>query len=381
MKKILLLVAVATMVFACSKKTDYVIEGKITNAAGKYIYLDELRVSSSQPIDSVKISKKGEFKFTGHIGYPNFFLLRLSEKNFITLLVDSAEHVQVFGDAANFSRDYAVIGSPGSQLVQELNKKLTTTKLKLDSIHSLQVIFRNRPNFNEKNAEWETECQQIIKEQVDYSTNFVQKNPFSMSSILALYQKFDDANYVVQDLQSLKVAASALNSIYPKSEHVKALYANTVRLMSSEKSIKMQQLIQKAGTNSPDIKLPDMNGTQVSLSSLQGKVVLLQFWSARDRASRIMNPALVELYNKYKNRGFEIYQVSIDQEKNEWVNAIREDGLNWINVGDMRGSIAAVNAYNIQTLPFNYLLDKEGVIVGKNLKGPALDKAVGSILK
>jgi alkyl hydroperoxide reductase subunit AhpC len=82
-----------------------------------------------------------------------------------------------------------------------------------------------------------------------------------------------------------------------------------------------------------------------------------------------------------KNRGFEIYQVSIDQEKNEWVNAIREDGLNWINVGDMRGSIAAVNAYNIQTLPFNYLLDKEGVIVGKNLKGPALDKAVGSILK
>ena len=375
------IVILIALVSGCKEPNGFVISGKITNAEERYLYMDELKVASSIPIDSVKIEKDGNFEFKGRISYPNFFLLRLSEKNFVTLLVDSTENISVYGDAANFSRDYIVEGSPGSVLVQELNNQLTRTKHKLDSIGSRMIVFRTRENYQQEKVKWEQEISEIKRAQIAYSTDFVQKHPFSMASVLALYQKFDDSNYVVQDLQSLKVAASALNQVFPKSEHVKALYANTVRLMEEEKSNKLKEFIDQNGSNSPDIILPDERGNQIALSSLTGKIVLVQFWSAIDPTSRIQNQALRELYSKYKSRGLEIYQVSVDTDPSIWRLALEQDQLSWINVGDMKGSRMALQTYNIQQIPANYLLDRKGEIVYKNLKGPDLDKAVGKLIR
>lgn len=382
MKKLFPIFLMLLVVLAgCNKHKGFVISGKITNAEGKYLYIDELKVASSVPMDSVKIKKDGSFEFTGNVNYPNFFLLRLNEKNFVTLLVDSTENIKIFGDAANFSRDYTVEGSPGSLLVQELNEHLTKTKHKLDSVRSKLIVFRNQENYPLEKVKWEQEMADIKKSQIDYSTAFVQKHPFSMASVLALYQKFDDSNYVIQDLQSLKVAATALNTMFPKSEHVQALYANTLRLIQQEKSNKLREFILKNGTNSPDINLPDASGKNIALSSLKGKIVLLQFWGAMDRTSRIQNQALTELYARYKNRGFEIYQVSIDTDRNAWLGAIREDKLSWINVCDLKGSAIATNTYNVQKIPTNYILDKEGVIVARDLKGPELNQVVGKLTR
>lgn len=375
-----LLIILAVLIAGCSKKNKFVIEGKITNAAGKYIYLDELKLTVNQTVDSIKIDKNGEFKFEGNVGFPTFYLLKLSENNFITLLVDSVDRVQVYADAANFSREYAVVGSDGSRLVQELNNQLSITKHKLDSIRNLTVLYRAHNNYSELKEDWDTEMTEIKKSQVEYSSDFVQKHPFSMASVLALYQKFDDNNYVVQDLQSLKVAASALNSVFPNSEHVQALYLNTLKLMKDEQNQKLRRIIEQAGTNSPDIVLPNPDGKEISLSSLHGKYVLLQFWAAVDKGSRIQNPVLVELYKKYKSKKFEIYQVSIDENRFEWVDAIDKDKLSWINVGDMKGSVGAVNNFNVQQIPFNYLLDPDGKIVAKNVMGPDLNKLLGKLL-
>ena len=376
-----LLIVTLALLFSCSKKNEFVIEGKITNAAGKYLYLDELKLMANHTVDSVKINKNGEFRFKGKVLFPTFYLLKLSENNFITLLVDTVEKVQVFADAANFSREYVVAGSDGSSLVQELNDHLSVTKHKLDSIRSLTVLYRNHQNYPELKMNWEQELGQVKKSQIDYSANFVQQHPFSMASVLALYQKFDDNSYVIQDLQSLKVAASALNSVFPQSEHVQALYSNTLKLMKDEQSMKLHHLIQQAGTNSPDIVLPGPDGKNIALSSLQGKYVLLQFWAAVDRGSRIQNPVLTELYKKYKGKKFEIYQVSVDTDRFEWVDAIDKDNLSWINVGDMKGSISALNNYNVQKVPFNYLLDPEGKIIARDVQGPALNKLLGELLK
>lgn len=381
-KKILsIALALTALTFACKKPNGFVINGKITNAEGKYLYLEELKVSSSVPVDSMELEKDGSFKFEGKIGYPNFYLLSLNKNNFVTLLVDTTEKISVYGDAANFSRDYIVQGSSGSLLVQELNNMLTKTKHKIDSIRNHVNAFRMRGDYSDQRIKWDQEMDDIKQSQIRYSTNFIQKHPFSLSCVLALYQKFDDSNYIVQDLQSLKVAASALNSFFPKSEHVKALYANTQRLMAQEKNSKMQQFIAQNGVNSPEIKLPNTNGRDVSITSLTNKVVLIQFWSALNRDSRIQNEALVELYSKYKSRGLEIYQVSVDTDRTAWLNAIEQDGLNWINVGDMKGSVLAANLYNIQTIPSNYILDKERRIVAKNLQGPSLDRAIGELIK
>lgn len=345
------------------------------------VYLEELMVASVRPVDSAKIGRSGEFMFRHHVSIPTFFLLKLTENNFITLLIDSAEVIRVKGDALNFAREYMVEGSPGSILVQELNQRLNTTKQSLDSISSLYTLYADRADFNEVKNQLDNVYEEIVEKQIHYSTAFVSENPFSMASVLALYQKFDNENYVVRDLQPLRIAASALNSFYPQSEHVKALYQNTLQLIASERNQNLRRLIDEAGSNSPEIILPDQNGNEVALSSLSGKYVLLQFWSALDQNSRIINPVLVEAYQKYRNRGFEIYQVSVDKDRQTWLNAIKNDNLTWINVGDMNGSIQAVMHYNIQSVPYNYLLDKEGVVVAQNLTGPALDRTLSNLLR
>jgi cytochrome oxidase Cu insertion factor (SCO1/SenC/PrrC family) len=179
----------------------------------------------------------------------------------------------------------------------------------------------------------------------------------------------------------MKTAASALFSVYPKNEQVIALYNNTLEYIKEEKNKKLNAMLKTNAVNSPNIKLPDADGHQRDLWSLHGKYVLLHFWSAKDRASRIVNPVLSEIYQKFKSKGFEIFMVSVDNDRVAWMEAIATDNLTCINVGDMKGSYQAAANYNVQELPFNYLLDKEGVIIGRNLKGPALHQALSQIFK
>jgi peroxiredoxin len=378
---IFILIAITFIFSSCKKSNQFTISGKITHAEGKEITLEKLSVSSTKPVGKVTINKRGEFEFTGNAGIPAYYLLKLDDK-IITLLVDSTEQIVVKADIANLSREYAVEGSPGSVLVKELVLKLNTTEHKLDSLEALNKLYLGNPDHEKFKEKWSEKYAKVVQEQTDFSNNFVMKNPFSMASIYALYQKFrKDGSYVIRNLQTMRTAASALNSIYPKSDHVKALYQNTVQLLKNEKMRKMQQFIQEQGVNSPDIVLPDQNGKEIALSSLRGKYVLVHFWAATDRGSRILNPVLAEAYKKYKRKGFEIYQVSVDNNRIEWVDAIDKDKLKWINVGDMEGSVHATNVYNIKHVPFNYLLDKEGAIIAKNLQGPALNKVLSQLLK
>uniref|UniRef100_UPI0032175ACD TlpA disulfide reductase family protein n=1 Tax=uncultured Draconibacterium sp. TaxID=1573823 RepID=UPI0032175ACD len=382
-KALFFLVATVFILGSCKQDNQFTIRGKITHAEGESIYLEQLLTSSRKQIGETKINSKGEFEFKGVTGIPTFYFLKLTDHNGITLLVDSAETVVVEADAANFSREYNISGSMGSSMIRELNMQLLQTQNKLDSLQSLNDLYEGNPEYDTVRPKWAKEYDEIVQEQIEFSTNFVRENPFAMASVLALYQKFrsNDQTFIVRDLQVMRTAASALNSIYPQSEQVQALYNNTLQHVRQQQAAKMQQFIQEQGENSPDIVLPDPDGNKVALSSLRGKVVLLQFWAAVNRGSRIQNPVLAEVYKKYKRKGLEIYQVSVDTNRSEWVDAIDQDKLTWINVGDMNGSTLATSVYNVQSIPFNYLLDKEGIIVGKDLKGPALDKALAKLLK
>ena len=382
-KFVLVIFVLVIFTSGCKKSNQFTITGKITHADEQMIYLEKLLLSGTKPIDSVKINRKGEFRFKGIASIPTFYLLRIPENRFITLLVDSLDKAHIEADYLNFDREYSVTGSKGSIQVKELIMTLNETRHKLDSLERLYNIFKDNPDSAEKKAQWEKEYQKVVNNQVEYSKKFVMDNPFSMASVYALYQKFNDKDqqYIISEFQPMKVAASALNSVYPSSEFVKQLYANALQWLKTEQNAKLQQFIKEHGENSPNISLPDPYGKEVSLLSFRGKYTLLHFWAGASDGSRVINSVLCELYNKYKNKGFEIYQVSLDTDRTAWVNAIDDDKLIWTNVSDLKGCNQAVMAYNIKTLPYNYLLDKEGSVIAQNLKGPELNKLLSEILK
>lgn len=382
-KLLLVILGVLLVITGCKKQDSFKVSGLITHAENQTIYLEELLVSSTKPVDSATVNSKGEFKLKGKAEMPTFYLLKFSDNKFITLLIDSVEKVKVQADFINFDTEYHVEGSLGSILVKELTMNLNRTRHKRDSLNRVYKMYVGSPVFETKKAELESEDTKVVNDQIEFSNKFVMSNPFSMASLYALYQKFnvDGQSYIITDLQPMRVAASALNSVYPKSEHVKLLYANTLQWLKSEQNAKLQKYIQDNGTNSPDIVLPDPYGSEKSLSSLLGKYVLVHFWAGANSGSRVINPVLAELYQKYKSRGFEIYQISLDQERSVWVDAIDQDKLSWINVSDLKGCNQAVAAYNIRSIPYNYLLDKKGTIIAKNLQGPELNKVLSGLFK
>jgi peroxiredoxin len=380
MNRILLFLAIVLLTTACGKKSNYTISGKIEGGAGKTVYLNHLLSSSQMPVDSVKMDKEGEFKLKGKVSSPTFFLLKLSDTNFATLLLDSAENLSITGTYKNFSRDYDVKGSDNSSKVRELTMKFASAKSKTDSIRMLYLKHQSDALYTSQLEVWNKEYTKLVSDYTSYLNDFIKRNPFSMASVYALYQKWGPDNYVANDFQAMKTAASALFAVYPKNDQVKALYTNTLTIIKEQKSANLNTLMSQAAVNSPNVKLPDAMGIIRDLWSLQGKYVLLHFWSAKDRTCRIQNEVLTELYAKYKNKGFEIYMVSVDDDKAAWTSAIAEDRLTWINVGDMKGSVSALMNYNIRSIPANYLLDREGKIVAKNLQGPELNNTLAKVL-
>jgi peroxiredoxin len=136
------------------------------------------------------------------------------------------------------------------------------------------------------------------------------------------------------------------------------------------------------GADAPDIVLPDVNGKTVKLSDFKGKVVLVDFWASWCGPCRMENPNVVRMYNAYKDKGFEILGVSLDKDRNAWLEAIQKDGLRWTQVSDLKyWQSDAAKLYNVTGIPYTVLVGKDGKIIEKNLRGPALDAKLKEIFK
>jgi peroxiredoxin len=375
MKKIRLILLCGLLVLAGCRygSNKFKIEGNVNGYKNGYVYLQELTVENDGPVDSVKPDNDGQFTFKGQIEEPKFFTLYQTKNNFVTLLVSPGESIEVKAQDGKLSSTYVVNGSDGSSQLWDLNNNMNST---LASIDSLNVIYRKqmgKVNYDSLKNKLDSIFSILNKKQKERDIDFIHKNIESLSCIMALYQQYDPYNFVFdkeKDFAYFKLVDSSLTKKYPNNPYVKSFHGFIGDLQVSINK-KKKNIVN--GAMAPDIALPDPNGNIRKLSDTRGKIVLLDFWASWCPPCRKESPNLVANYKLYHRSGFEIFQVSLDKSKEAWVNAIKDDNLTWIQVSDLNyWNSVVVPLYNIEGIPVNFLLDKEGKIIARDLHGIAL---------
>ena len=376
MRRSIIILLSIFIITGCNKKDTFTIDGKVEKNGNKYVYISRIDVDTPVLIDSAKIKQNGRFRFRIRNHGPEFYTIGYSSSDFITLLAEAGEKIKVQFTDKNLSTGYYLSGSKGSEQIRMLDSTLAVTKKKLDSLTAVYNTASKEPGFDVKGPLLEKEYTDIIKAQRKKNIEFVITNVNSMASIKALYQKINDGTYVLydpRDLQYLKIVSDSLNRRYPDSKHTHALARD---LKNELEQMYMRQLKQVTDTLpetklDPDLK--DIKGRRIAVSSLKGKHVLVTFWSARSKECIAENLQLKELYRMYNKKGFEIYQINIDANEEDWRAAVRFDELPWISTreDDPEKPVFA-RLFNVQTLPSNYLFDTNGNIVATNLHGRSL---------
>ncbi len=384
-KKFVYFLVLLFSIYACNSwDSTVVIKGKIENATSSFIYLQELTVNGNGAMDSMVLDESGSFKFKREITYPTFYNLRVGNGKPITILAMPKQKIIINAQGAIALHNAKIKGSDETRLVQILSLRLDITQKKLDS---LNIVYKqyidNRNIVNIKNT-LEMTYQRFIDEQRDFNIMFINQYPKSYASLMALYQQIDSKTFILykdEDIQYFAKIDSSLTMQYPAAPYVQSLHANVIQMREQQNKLKMQRILSEMGSKAPEIALPSPKGDTIRLSTIKDKYVLVDFWASWCTPCREDNAKLVKIYKKFKTKGFEIYQVSLDKTKEAWVSAIKDDGLTWIHVSDLKYWDSPVTkTYNVDNIPSSFLLDLDGTIIAKNLRGDALYEKLVSLL-
>lgn len=380
-KNTILVLSAAALLCACNndqKHSDFEIKGSLSNSSGETVYLE--RLSQSQPlmIDSAKVDDKGNFVLNGASPSLGFYRLKINDANFSMLVLDSTEKISLKGNAKDLGNTYTVEGSPNTALFLEYDKMAQRHKSSIDSIENIFRTYMVTMKLDSLKAdslskELQKPYESLVKSYSDRLAEKIRLNNMSFASIMAIQQLNPEEYIDVYTMLDKGLAAK-----YPGNGDIKKFHTmveQTQSMVSRSKAI-------AEGQEAPEINLPMPNGKSLALSALRGKVVLIDFWASWCGPCRKEMPNVKRVYEKYKKKGFEIYGVSLDQEKDAWLQAIAKDGITWPQVSDLKyWSSEAAQTYAVQGIPFTVLVDKNGKIIAKNLRGEELDKKLAEVLK
>ena len=378
MKKKMKFLIILLMIFLPSallaQLSTFKIKGKIGNSTGRIAYL-RYKNAEGEQLDSTKI-KNGAFIFAGSLDQPRLALLittkidpktnikhagyiefYLESGNISVLSPDSIENAQITGSLINNDNDKLKIALAPVYAKQELfNKKIRAASLEQ----------RKSEEFKDETNE---RSHALSQEKKNVYLTFIKENPNSEMSLFTL------KNYAgpIPDVTEVDPIFNSL-SLNVRSGKMGLEYAAAINKLKTT----------AIGAVAPDFTQNDTLGKPVSLHDFRGKFILLDFWASWCAPCRAENPNVVKNFNKYKDKGFTVIGVSLDQpgQKEAWLKAINKDGLNWTQLSDLNSfENAAAKKYNVNAIPQNFLIDPNGKIIAKNIKGELLGKTLEEMIK
>ena len=351
------------------------ISGRFVGLNADMVYLEKTKVAGGEIVDSVALDQDGYYQLEvkNLPETPSLYHV-IYNKGRIPLLISRGENIELKA-MGNVLMSYTVSGSRESELLRIFNKEFIDGQFALDKIvrkyrmvDSLSMVGLDQ--------QYSATYHAIKRKQIA----FIIEHKASLAALYALYQRLPGDQHLTNiesDLIYYRTVLDAVSVKYPSSPFLLSL-SNDIASLAARISLKKEIELRAY----PELNGRDMYGNEVKLSSLDGNIILVDFWSAELGNSNIINADLKEIYERYKPHGFRVYQVSADISKVAWITAVQGQRLPWISVCDFAGEMSQMlRAYNVQRLPTNYLIDRNGNIIAKNLYGKALEHRLAQMFK